>query len=347
MELGVYSFGDTPRDADGTLGSTSDAIRNLFDAIVRADEVGLDYFGVGEHHTADMPASSPGALISAAAAATRRIRLGSAVSVLSTDDPIRVFQQFATADAISGGRVEITAGRGSSVESFPLFGYDLADYERLYEEKIGLLIAANEADADGRVTWSATMRSPLNDLEVVPRPVHGRMPIWIGTGGSAPSSVRAGRLGLPVSYGIIGGAPARFAPLVELYRRTAAQAGHRGDQVRVSVAALGLIAPTKKEALERFYPGWHAMNVSMAERRGWPAPSTDAYLAQAHGPGAYYVGDPDDVAERIVDLHGHLGHMRHFLQTDFGGLPQETYLESIELLGTEVAPRVARLLAKK
>lgn len=347
MELGIYSFGDTPRDETGALGSTSDAIRNLFDAIVHADEVGLDYFGVGEHHTIDMPASSPSALISAAAGATRNIRLGSAVAVLSTDDPIRVFEQFATADAVSGGRVEITAGRGSSVESFPLFGYDLADYERLYEEKIGLLVAANEAGPHARVTWSGTVRSPIDNLEVVPRPVNGRLPIWIGTGGSAPSSVRAGRLGLPVSYGIIGGAPARFAPLVDLYRRTAAQAGHSGDQVRVSVAALGLIAPTKQQALERFYPGWHAMNVAMAERRGWPAPQMDAFLAQAHGQGAYYVGDPDDVAERIVDLHGHIGHMRHFLQTDFGGLPQETYLESIELLATEVGPRVERLLAKK
>lgn len=347
MELGVYSFGDTPRDENGDLGSTSDAIRNLFEAIVHADEQGLDYFGVGEHHTIDMPASSPSALISAAAGATRNIRLGSAVSVLSTDDPIRVFEQFATADAVSGGRVEITAGRGSSVESFPLFGYDLADYERLYEEKIGLLIAANEAGPDARVTWSGTVRSPLNNLEVVPRPVHGRLPIWIGTGGSAPSSVRAGRLGMPVSYGIIGGAPARFAPLVDLYRRTATQAGHTGEQVKVSVAALGLIAPTKQEALERFYPGWQAMNLAMAERRGWPAPQMDAFLAQAHGAGAYYVGDPDDVAERIADLHGHIGHMRHFLQTDFGGLPQETYLESISLLATEVKPRVERLLAKK
>ncbi|UNK71163.1 LLM class flavin-dependent oxidoreductase [Microbacterium sp. H1-D42] len=347
MQLGAYSFGDTPRDADGTLGSTSDAIRNLFDAIVHADQHGLDYFGVGEHHTLDMPASSPGAMIAAAAGATKNIILGSGVSVISTDDPIRVFQQFATADAVSGGRVEITAGRGSSVESFPLFGYDLADYDRLYEEKLELLRAANDAGSDARVTWSGTVRAPIDGLEVVPRPVRGRLPIWVGTGGSAPSSMRAGRLGMPVSYGIIGGAPARFAPLVDLYRRTAASAGHAGDEIRVSVAALGLIAPTKQEALDRFYPGWHAMNMSMVEKRGWPAPQTEHFLAQAHGAGAYYVGDPDDVAERIADLHGHLGHMRHFLQMDFGGLPQEHLLESIELLATEVKPRVERLLAAK
>ncbi|WP_293781015.1 LLM class flavin-dependent oxidoreductase [uncultured Aeromicrobium sp.] len=345
MQLGAYSFGDTQRNPDGTLRSTAEAIRNLFDAIVHADEVGLDYFAVGEHHTADMPASSPGSLINAAAGATKQIILSSGVSVISTDDPVRVFQQFATADAISGGgRVEITAGRGSSVESYPLFGYDLRDYEQLFDEKIDLLLTINRTNP---VTWTGTRRPSLDGLEVVPRPVHGSLPIWIGTGGSAPSSVRAGRLGVPVSYGIIGGAPHRFAPLAELYRKTAAHHGHSGDQIKVSVAAFGLVAPTKDEALERFYPGWHNLNLRMGELRGWPAPDRRAYLAQAHAPGAYYVGDPDDVAERIVDLHHHLGHMRHFLQMDLGGLPQEYFLESLSLLATEVKPRVERLLAKK
>lgn len=345
MQLGAYSFGDTQRDPDGGLRSTSEAIKNLFDAIVHADRVGLDYFAVGEHHTREMPASSPGALINAAAAATRQIVLGSGVSVISTDDPVRVFQQFATADAISGGgRIEITAGRGSSVESYPLFGYDLIDYDRLYEEKLDLLTTINRGNP---VTWSGTTRPALDGLDVVPRPVGGRLPIWVGTGGSAPSSVRAGRLGLPVSYGIIGGAPHRFAPLTELYRKTAAQHGHTGPDIKVSVASFGLIAPTKEEALERFYPGWHNLNVEMGRLRGWPAPDKPAYLSQAQAPGAYYIGDPDDVAERIVHLHGYLGHMRHFLQSDLGGLPQEHLLESLTLLATEVKPRVERLLAQK
>lgn len=344
MELGAYSFGDTQRDTDGRLRSTSEAIKNLFDAIVHADQAGLDYFAVGEHHTLEMPASSPGALINAAAAATTQIVLGSGVSVISTDDPVRVFQQFATADAISGGgRIEITAGRGSSVESYPLFGYDLADYDRLYEEKLDLLMTINRGSP---VTWSGTTRPALDGLDVVPRPVDGRLPIWVGTGGSAPSSVRAGRLGLPVSYGIIGGSPHRFAPLTDLYRRTAAQYGHTGPEVKVSVASFGLVAATKEEALERFYPGWHNLNVEMGKVRGWAAPDKRAYLSQAHAPGAYYVGDPDDVAERIVHLHGYLGHMRHFLQTDLGGLPQEHLIESLTLLATEVKPRVARLLAR-
>jgi alkanesulfonate monooxygenase SsuD/methylene tetrahydromethanopterin reductase-like flavin-dependent oxidoreductase (luciferase family) len=346
MELGAYSFGDTQRNTDGSLRPTAEAISNLFEAIVVADQAGLDYFGVGEHHTLEMPASSPGTVIAAAAAATKRIKLGSGASIISTDDPVRVFQQFAIADAVSGGgRVEITAGRGSSVETFPLFGYDLKDYDVLYAEKLDLLLAINNSRT-GNVSWSGTVRPELSSLAVVPRPV-STLPIWLATGGSAPSSVRAGKLGLPVSYGIIGGAPARFAPLAELYRRSAAQAGHAGTNIKVSVAALGLIAPTKKEALDRFHPGWHNLNVEMGKLRGWPAPDKRQFLAQAEAPGAYYVGDPDEIAERIVDLHGHMGHMRHFLQMDIGGLPQEHFLESLTLLATEVKPRVERLLAKQ
>lgn len=346
MEIGAYSFGDTPLNPDGSHRPTSEAIRNLLEAIVLADREGLDYFGIGEHHTTTMPVSSPGALIAAAAATTSRITLGSAASIIGTDDPVRVFQQFAIADAVSGGgRVEITAGRGSSVETFPLFGYDLTDYDELYAEKLDLLLTINNSD-DEQVTWSGTRRPSLENLAVVPRPVRGRLPIWLATGGNAGSSVRAGQLGLPISYGIIGGAPHRFAPLAQLYRETAAQAGHSGDNIKVSVAALGLVAPTKQEALDRFYPGWHNLNVEMGRLRGWPAPDKNAYLAQASAPGAYYVGDPDEVARRIVDLHGHLGHMRHFLQMDIGGLPHEHVLESITLLATEVKPRVERLLGR-
>lgn len=345
MEIGAYSFGDTPLNLDGSLRGTHEAIRNLHDAIVHADEVGLDYFGVGEHHTATMPASSPGAMIAAAAAATKRIVLGSAASIISTDDPVRVFQQLAIADAVSGGgRIEITAGRGSSVETFPLFGYDLADYDELFANKLDLLMTLN-GSPDEYVTWSGARRPDLDRLAVVPRPVRGTLPLWLATGGNAGSSARAGQLGLPVSYGIIGGAPHRFAPLADLYRRAAAQAGH-ADDARVSVASFGLVAPTKQEALDRMYPGWHRLNVEMGRLRGWPAPDKRDYLAQAEAPGAYYVGGPDEVAERIVHLHGYLGHTRHFLQADFGGLPPEHLRESITLLATEVKPRVERLLQR-
>ena len=347
MEIGAYSFGDTPLNPDGSPRPTAEAIGNLHEAIVHADAAGLDYFGVGEHHTVSMPASSPGTVIAAAAAATRQITLGSAASIISTDDPVRIYQQFAIADAISGGgRVEITAGRGSSVETFPLFGHDLADYDELYADKLDLLMTINDSSTE-KVTWEGNRRPDIPSLDVVPRPSSERLPIWLATGGNAGSSARAGQLGLPVSYGIIGGAPQRFAPLAKLYRSSAAAAGHAGDGIRVSVAALGLVAPTKKEALDRMYPGWYNLNVEMGRLRGWPAPDKNAYLAQADAPGAYYVGDPDEVAERIVHLHGYMGHMRHFLQMDIGGLPQEHFLESLTLLATEVKPRVERLLARE
>lgn len=347
MEIGAYSFGDTQLNDDGTQRSTAEATHNLFEAIVLADSVGLDYFGIGEHHTVSMPISSPGALISAAAAATKQITLGSGASIISTDDPVRVFQQFAIADAISGGgRIEITAGRGSSVETFPLFGYDLRDYDKLYAEKLDLLMTLNGSTSE-YVSWSGSVRPALDDLAVVPRPVNGKLPLWLATGGNPSSSARAGQLGLPISYGIIGGEPHRFAPLAELYRRAAEQSGHTGDDIKISVASFGLVAPTKKEALERMYPGWYNLNLEMGRLRGWPAPQRRDFEAQAAAPGAYYVGDPDDVAERIVHLHGYMGHMRHFLQMDLGGLPHEHMLESLTLLATEVKPRVERLLAKK
>lgn len=219
----------------------------------------------------------------------------------------------------------------------------MSEYDTLYAEKLDLLMTLNDSDTES-VSWSGTARPEIRELDVVPRPATAKLPIWLATGGNPGSSARAGQLGLPISYGIIGGAPHRFAPLAKLYRASAAQAGHTGDDVRVSVAALGLVAPTKKEALERFYPGWYNLNLEMGMRRGWPEPDQRDYLAQAHAPGAYYIGDPDEVAERIVDLHGHLGHMRHFLQMDIGGLPQEHYLESLTLLATEVKPRVQRLL---
>lgn len=347
MEIGAYSFGDTQFGDNDEQSDTAGAVRNLFEAILHADAVGLDYFGVGEHHTVSMPASSPGTIIAAAAAATTRITLGSAASIISTDDPVRIFQQFATADAISGGgRIELTAGRGSSVETFPLFGYDLADYDDLYANKLDLLTTINNSDT-AEVTWQGERRPGIPGLAIVPRPTSARLPIWVATGGSTGSSARAGQLGLPIAYGIIGGAPHRFAPLAELYRRSAAASGHTGDDIKVAVAAIGLIAPTKQEALDRMYPGWHRLNVEMGRLRGWPAPDKRAYLAQAEAPGAYYVGDPDEVAERIVHLHGHMGHMRHFLQMDIGGLAHEHFLESLTLLATEVKPRVQRLLAAK
>lgn len=302
---------------DGTPRSTAKGIRNLLGAIVHADQVGPDCFGVGEHHTVSMPASPPGTLLAADAAATSNIVLGSAASIISTDDPVRVFQQLATADAISGGgRVEITAGRGSSVGTFPLFGSELRDYDRLYSKKLELLMALNNAQTEN-VSWSGTVRLAIDNLAVVPRPVRWRLPLWIATRGSPALSTR------------------RCQPCVVRPGGAPAPAG-----LKESVAALGLVAPSKKEALERFYPGWCNLNLEMGRLRGWPAPDRGACLVQTEAHGAYHVGDPDEVAERMVHLHGCLGHMRHFLQGDIGWLPHEHLLESITLLATSATFRL-------
>src|SRR5215212_10284793 len=254
MELGIYSFGDVPRDPrTKQLGTTAQAMRNLLEAIRLADEVGLDYFGVGKHHTYEMPASAAAIILAAAATITKRIRLGSSVTVLSTDDPVRVYQQFATLDALSNGRAEITAGRGSSTESFPLFGFDLADYDELYSEKLDLLLKIN---AGGTVTWSGKHRPALREAVVVPRPEAGGLPIWLGTGGNPHSSMRAGHLGLPIAYGIIGGQAKRFAPLAKLYRRAAREAGVPEADIKVAVASPGFVGDHAAAAKDFWWRHW-------------------------------------------------------------------------------------------
>ena len=343
MELGIYSFGDVQRDPKtGGLGSTAQAMRNLFEAIKLADEVGLDYFGIGEHHTREMPASAAPVILAAAASVTKTIRLGSAVTVLSTDDPVRIFQQFATLDALSHGRAEITAGRGSSTESFPLFGYSLNDYDELYAEKLDLLLAVNAAET---VNWSGQHRPALDNALVVPRPDGGSLPIWLGTGGNPQSSVRAALLGLPISYAIIGGEAARFAPLAELYRRAAKQAQVPGASVKVSIASPGFIGDDGAAAKTMWFDHWHEIMATVGKIRGFAAPSRAHFDHEANGGGALFVGGPEEIAERIVALHRSLGHMRQFFQMDLGQLPQKQFLHAIELLGTRVKPLVDAELA--
>ncbi|MCU1443067.1 MAG: luxA 1 [Cryobacterium sp.] len=342
MELGVYSFGDVQRDpATGALGSSAQAMRNLLEAITLADQVGLDYFGIGEHHTREMPASSAATILGAAASVTRSIRLGSAVTVLSTDDPVRVYQQFATLDALSNGRAEITAGRGSSSESFPLFGYSLGDYDALYAEKLELLLAIN---AQERVTWNGSFRPALEDAEIVPRPDSGSLRIWLGTGGNPRSSMRAGLLGLPISYGIIGGQVERFAPLADLYRTAAAQAGVPAENVMVSAATPGFLAETDAAARDSWWPSWHRAMATIGQQRGFNPPERHSYDREASAGGALFVGGPEEIAERMVTFQRQMGHMRHFLQMDLGQLSQKDFLRSIELLGTRVKPLVDREL---
>ena len=344
MELGVYSFGDVQKDPKtGALGSTAEAMRNLLEAIQLADQVGLDYFGIGEHHTREMPASAASVVLGAAASTTRAIKLGSAVTVLSTDDPVRVYQQFATLDALSNGRAEITAGRGSSVESFPLFGHSLNDYDALYAEKLDLLLKLNESEA---ITWQGKFRPALDNAPVVPRPEGGQLPIWLATGGNPQSSVRAGLLGLPISYAIIGGQADRFAPLADLYRRAADQAGVAAEKIKVSVASPGYIGADSASAKDFFWTHWHAVMEQLGKIRGFAPPPRWAYDQETHGAGALFAGGPEEIAERIVNLHGKLGHMRQFFQMDVGQMPQKDFLRSIELLGTKVKPLVDAELAR-
>jgi probable LLM family oxidoreductase len=322
MELGVYTFAEL---TDETV-SAEQRLRNLLEEIALADAVGLDVFGVGEHHRPDFAVSSPATVLAAAAPLTRRIRLTSAVSVLSSDDPIRVFQQFATLDLLSGGRAEIMAGRGSFIESFPLFGYDLADYDRLFEEKLARLLSLRE-QVQG----------------VYPRPVQEPLPLWLAVGGTPESAARAGALGLPMALGIIGGLPERFVPFAELHRRAAAEAGQ--PRPALSVNGHGFVAETREEAAETYFRPLKTMMDRIGRERGWPPLSREQYDAGLSLRGATYAGSPEDVARKILWQHELFGHDRFLIQLTVGSLPHEQTLKAIELLGTRVAPLVREALS--
>ena len=339
MELGVYSFGHRARQPDGSLGSTAQSIADLMEGVRLADEVGLDFFGFGEHHTRSMPVSATVTLLAAAGAATSRIRLGSAVSVLGTDDPVRVYQQAATASAVSAGRVDLTVGRGSSIDSFPLFGYDVADYDRLFAEKLDLLLAVN---ANERVTWSGATRPPLEDALVVPR-VDGGLKIWLGTGGNPGSCIRAGVLGIPLSLGILSGSTDDWVTRADLYREAASRSGHRPDQLDIAVASHGFVSADGTDARTRYFEyGSEAFADYASEHGNSPVRgrSRASFDADAAPGGMVFAGEPDEIADRQVDFHRHLGHSRHILQMDLGHITQAEWLEAIELLGTKVAPQV-------
>lgn len=342
MELGVYSFGDVQRKKD-KLGPTSEAITNLLEAIQLADKVGLDFFGVGEHHTEYFPASSPGTILAAAAASTEQITLSSAVSVLSTDDPVRVYQQFATSNIISGGRVEVIAGRGSSTESFPLFGHDLRNYDELYAEKLDLLLKINKLDKNERITWEGKFRPSLTDVEIVPQP-EKPLNIWLATGGNPESSIRAAALGLPIAYAIIGGRVSRFAPLVDLYRHAGKEYGTDPALMKVAISSPGYIAEDAQEAKDTYWKAWHWTMETLGKVRGFAAPDRAHYDAESNRDGAIFAGSPEEIADRIVELHKRIGHSRHFFQMDVGQMPHDKFLRSIELLGTKVAPLVKEAL---
>ncbi len=343
MELGLYTFAElTPDPATGRTISARQRLRDLIEEIELADQVGLDVFGVGEHHRPDFAVSTPAVVLAAAAERTRAIRLSSAVSVLSSDDPVRVFQDFATLDLLSGGRAEIMAGRGSFIESFPLFGYDLEDYDELFAEKLELLIALREGE---RVTWAGRHRAPLDDLAVYPRPVQERLPIWVAVGGTPQSVVRAGALGLPMALAIIGGQPERFAPLAELHRRAAAQAGH--EPPPLSVNSHGFVAETSQAAADIAFPPLKTMMDRIGRERGWPPMTRAQFETSRKLHGANFVGSPQEVTEKILFQHEIFGHERFLVQFSVGTLPHDKLMRSIELFGTEVAPAVRREVERR
>lgn len=343
MELGLYTFADvSPESGPGAIGA-HERLRNLIEEIELADQVGLDVFGLGEHHRPDYAASAPVVALAAAAERTRRIKLTSAVTVLSSDDPVRVFQQFATLDLLSSGRAEIMAGRGSFIESFPLFGYDLEDYDELFAEKLDLLLVVRD---HVKVSWSGRLRAPINDRGVYPRPFQDRLPIWIAIGGTPQSAARAGALGLPLALAIIGGEPARFAPLFDIYREAAKRAGNDPAGLATSLNVHGFIAATTDQAADDFYgPQAEVMN-RIGRERGW-GPTSRAHFDQSRGPnGALFVGNPEQVAEKIVAQHRIFGNDRFLLQMAIGTMAHAKIMKAIELYGTKVAPIVRKETAK-
>jgi probable LLM family oxidoreductase len=342
LVLGLDTFGDRTHDKHDRPESHAQTIRNVVEQGVLADQVGVDFFGIGEHHTDDFPMPAADVALGAIAARTTRIRLGSAVTVLSSDDPVRVFQRYSTLDALSGGRAEVILGRGSSIESFPLFGYDLADYERLFEEKTNLFA---ELLKGGPVTWRGTTRAALHSQDVVPHTEFGPFPTWLGVGGSPESVVRAARYGFSLMLAIIGGPPARFAPFSRLFREALERLGQ--PPRRVGVHAPGHVAATDEQAVDEFWPRWLETVRRVSRERGFRVPTRESFMADVGPEGALYVGSPETVAQKIVANLTALEANRFDLKFGMPGLSQEVVMTNIDLYGNEVIPRVRDLWAQR
>ena len=340
MEIGIDSFAatgslDNGLDAKGNM----EAMENLLKRIELADQAGLDVFGIGEHHRKEFLDSAPTIILAAAAARTRNIRLTSAVTVLSAADPVRVFQNFATLDIISKGRAEIVAGRGSFVEAYPLFGYNLQDYDALFAEKLSLLLSIRDNEV---ISWEGRFRPALKGIAIYPRPVQQPLPVWLGVGGTPQSFVRGGTLGLPLMVAIIGGETHRFRPLVDLYREAGKRAGHAPEKLKVGIHSLGYVAGTTSKAVESYYPGYAETFTRIGKERGWPPVTRAQFDAQLGPTGALLVGNPDEVAQKILRHSEALGGVSRFtFQMDNAGLSHEQLLRSIELLGDRVRPLVS------
>jgi probable LLM family oxidoreductase len=339
LDIGIDSFAaNLPDPATGKPASAAARMADLIDEIEVADRVGLDVFGIGEHHRPEFLDSAPAVILAAAAARTKKIRLSSAVTVLSAADPVRVFQEFATLDLISQGRAEIIVGRGSFGEAYPLFGYKFEDYDDLFVEKLDLLLKLRES---ANVTWSGRFRSPLNGQGIYPRPLQQKLPTWVGVGGTPESFARAGTLGLPLMVAIIGGEFRRFRPLVDLYREAGRRAGHAPETLQVGLHAVGFVAETTQQAKDVFFPGWLTMVGAIGRERGWSPPSRAQFDAMAGPHGAYLIGDPTAVAEKMLKASETLGGVsRVTFQMSVAALDHQVMTRAIELLGAEVAPRV-------
>lgn len=342
MEIGIYTFADiTPDLSKGKQFSAHQRLKYLMEEIELAEQAGLDIFAVGEHHRPDYAVSSPAVVLAAAAMRTKKIRLSSAVSVISSDDPVRVFQAFSTLDLLSEGRAEIMAGRGSFIESFPLFGYDLKDYDELFSEKLELLVQLNKSV---KVSWKGKHRPSINNLGIYPRPYQDQIPIWVAVGGTPESVVRAAKSGLPMGLAIIGGMPERFGPIVELYREAWGRSAHPGDNMKVGINSHAYIAETSQQAADEFYPSYAEAMTRIGRERGWP-PTTRLQYEEMRGPtGSLLVGSPQQVIDKILFEHSIFKHDRFLAQMDVGTLPHDKLMKSIELFGTIVAPAIRKAL---
>jgi probable LLM family oxidoreductase len=343
MQIGIDSFAAAvPDPSTGITPSGAERLGNLIEEIVLADQAGVDVFGLGEHHREEYLDSAPAVILGAAAALTRTIRLTSAVTVLSAADPVRVFQNFATLDLLSNGRAEIVAGRGSFIESFPLFGLALEDYDSLFAEKLDLLLELREST---RVNWSGKHRAPLTGQGVYPRPLQKEMPIWLGVGGTPQSFARAGTLGLPLMVAIIGGEPHRFRPLIDLYREAGRRAGHAPDKLKVGIHALGYVADTDQQAADDFFPGYAEAFTKIGRERGWPPVTRSQFEALRRPTGALLVSDPETVAGKVLQMSEALGGIdRISFQMSVAALPHAKLLHATELLGAKVAPIIRKSL---
>lgn len=345
MELGIYTFADLAFDnGSGKYQTAHSRIQDLIEEMVLADEVGLDVFAVGEHHRPEYAVSSTAVVLAAAAVKTKQIKLSSSVTVLSSDDPVRVFQDFSTLDLLSDGRAEIMVGRGSFIESFPLFGYNLKDYDELFSEKLELLLKLNQSEV---LSWTGKYRSSFQELGVYPRPSQDKLPIWIAVGGTQSSVVRAAQLGIPMAIAIIGGSPAQFVPLVNLYRDISKASGHDGSKVQLSINSHSFIADTEDEASEIFYPSYSRSMNKLGEERGWAPFSKMQFNQSISKHSALLVGSPQQVIDKILYEHELFGYTRFLAQMDVGGVPHKHLMRSIELFGTVVAPAVRKALTNQ